>query len=119
LLGYIGAPLGSLVGMVLVSLPGHLRALARHSGITLGQLLQPFLPWCWRAGITLALAAVVALVWAPGNVLGFLVVSTLAVVLYGVAVGPVAFHAPLESYVRPRWNALFGRFFVSKPTGAP
>ncbi len=118
-LGYIGAPLGSLAGMLLVSLPGHLRSLARHSGISLGQLLRPLLPWCWRAGVTLVLAAALAFFWAPDNVLGFLGASTIAVLLYAVIVGPVAFHAPLESYVRPRWNALFGRFSVSKSTGAP
>jgi O-antigen/teichoic acid export membrane protein len=118
-LGYIGAPLGGLAGMVLVSLPGHLRALARHSGTTLGQLLQPLLSWCWRTGLTLALAATLSFFWEPRGVLGFLTVSTLAVVLYAGLVSPVAFQGPLASYVRPRWDALLGRVSVSKPLGTP
>lgn len=119
LLGYIGAPLGTFAGLALVSLPGHLRALARHAGIPLGQLLRPLFPWFWRTGVVLGIAAVLSLAWAPGNVLAFLATGAAAALLYGLVVGPVAFRGPLESYVRPRWNALFSRPSVSKPTGAP
>jgi O-antigen/teichoic acid export membrane protein len=111
-LGFIGAPLGTLAGLVLVSLPGHLRALARHSRISLGQLLRPLFPWCWRTGVVLALAAALSLAWAPAHFVGLAGVSTAAALLYALIVGPVAFLGPLEGYVR--------RLSVSsKPTGAP
>ncbi|HYO59058.1 lipopolysaccharide biosynthesis protein [Archangium sp.] len=119
LFGSIGAPLGTLAGLVLVSLPGHLRALARHSGISLGQLLRPLFPWFWRTGVALALATALALVWAPGHLPGFLTMGAAAALLYGLVVGPVAFLEPLESYVRPRWNALSARLSLSKPSGTP
>ncbi|HYO70323.1 MAG TPA: lipopolysaccharide biosynthesis protein [Archangium sp.] len=117
LFGFIGAPLGTLAGLVLVSLPSHLRALARHSGIPLRQLLRPLFPWFWRTGVTLVLATLLSLAWAPGHLVGFLTVGLCAALLYGFLVGPVAFVAPLESYVRPRWNALTARLSPSKPSG--
>lgn len=118
-LGYIGAPLGTLVGLVLVSLPSHLRALARHSDSSPGQLLRPLFPWFWRTGVVLVLAAALSLAWAPAHFLGLATVASAAALLYALVVGPVAFLGPLEGYVRPRWNALFARPPVSKPSGTP
>jgi O-antigen/teichoic acid export membrane protein len=120
LFGFIGAPLGTLAGMLLVSLPGHLRALARHAGLPVGQLLQPLFPWFWRTGVTLALTTGLTLAWAPDSLRlpGLLLAGTAATLLYGFLVGPMAFVAPLESYVRPRWNALSARLSSSKPSGA-
>jgi O-antigen/teichoic acid export membrane protein len=117
LLGFIGAPLGTLAGLVLVSLPGHLRALARHSGISVGQLLRPLLPWFWRSGVTLALATALSFAWAPGHLFAFVTVGLSAALMYGLVVGPAAFVGPLASYVRPRWNALSARLSLSKPSG--
>ncbi|MGZ3460256.1 MAG: oligosaccharide flippase family protein, partial [Archangium sp.] len=126
LFGYVGAPLGTLVGLVLVSLPGHLRALARHAGTSVGQLLRPLVPWAWRTGVVTGLGAGMALVWNPRSFPGLLGVSAAAALLYLAVAGPVAFHGPLASYVWPRWNAVLSRLPVwlvarmgSKPTGAP
>jgi len=119
LFGLIGAPLGTFAGLVLVSLPWHLRALARHAETSVGQLLRPLVPWFWRLSVVMGLAAGGALLWSPPHVLGLSAVSLLAVGVYALVVGPVAFHGPLESYVRPRWNALFARLSVSKSSGAP
>jgi hypothetical protein len=81
-------------------------------------LLRPLVPWCWRTGVTLALATALSLVWAPGHLFGFLSVGLAAALLYGLVVGPVAFVGPLEAYVRPRWNALCVRLSLSnKPSG--
>ncbi|HEX8820056.1 MAG TPA: hypothetical protein VF794_09045, partial [Archangium sp.] len=96
-----------------------LRALARHSETSVGQLLRPLVPWGWRTLVVLVLAAGVALLWSPPHVLGLVGVSIATVLVYAGVVGPAAFHGPLESYVRPRWNALFARLSMSKPTGAP
>ena len=67
-----------------------------------------------------------ALAWRPEGFLGLGVLSATAVLLYAVVVGPVAFHGPLEAYVRPRWDAVLARLPVrrgpradSKPTGGP
>jgi O-antigen/teichoic acid export membrane protein len=119
LFGLIGAPLGTFAGLVLVSLPWHLRALARHAETSVAQLLRPLVPWGWRLAVVMGLAAGGALLWSPPHVLGLSAVSLLAVVVYALVVGPAAFHGPLESYVRPRWNALFARLSVTKSPGAP
>ncbi|HSP80195.1 MAG TPA: oligosaccharide flippase family protein [Myxococcaceae bacterium] len=119
LLGFIGAPLGTLAGLVLVSLPGHLRALARHAGTSLGELVRPLVPWFWRTGLALALVAALAASWSPGGLLGFLALASAAVLLYAALVGPVAFQGPLASYVRPRWSALLARASASRPEGTP
>jgi hypothetical protein len=114
------------VGLVLVSLPGHLRALARHSGISVGQLLRPLAPWGLRTGALLVLAAAAALVWPRDDFPSLVALSVAAALLYVLVVGPVAFRGPLESYVRPRWNALLARMPArwaartgSKPSGTP
>ncbi|MFL5353822.1 lipopolysaccharide biosynthesis protein [Archangium sp.] len=113
--GPIGAPLGALVGMLVVSLPGHLRAMARHAGTTVGGLLRPLVPWGVRTAGVMGLGAGMALAWRPEGFLGLSVLSATAALLYVVVVGPVAFHGPLESYVRPRWDAVLAR--LPKPSG--
>ncbi|QRN95957.1 lipopolysaccharide biosynthesis protein [Archangium violaceum] len=126
LFGFIGAPLGTLAGLVLVSLPGHLRALARHSGTSVGQLLRPLAPWGLRTGALMVLGAAAALFWSPDHFPGLVALSAAAALLYLVVVGPVAFRGPLEAYVRPRWNAVLARMPArwvaragSKPSGSP
>jgi O-antigen/teichoic acid export membrane protein len=126
LFGYVGAPLGSLAGLALVSVPGHLRALARHAGTTPGELLRPLVPWLWRTGVVVGLTAALAFTWSPPHLTGFLTLSAVATLLYAGVVGPVAFHAPLEAYVRPRWKALLALLPLrlaarvgSKPQGLP
>lgn len=124
--GPVGAPLGALAGLLLVSLPGHLRAMARHAGSSVGGLLRPLLPWGSRTVGVGALCAGLAFAWRPEGILGLAALSATAVLLYAVVVGPVAFHGPLEAYVRPRWDAVLARLPMrrgpradSKPTGGP
>jgi O-antigen/teichoic acid export membrane protein len=106
LLGPVGAPLGSTVGLLTVTGPGHLRALARHAGTSPLAILRPLWPWAWRTAGVVAVCAVLAASWRGSYLVGFLALSAAAVVLYAAGVGPTALQPPLESYVRPRWHAV-------------
>jgi O-antigen/teichoic acid export membrane protein len=106
LLGPLGAPLGATAGLLCVSVPGHLRALARHAGTSPGAILRPLWPWAWRTAGVVAVCGVLSASWPGSYLSGMLALSAAAVVLYAAGVGPAAFHAPLEAYVRPRWRAV-------------
>ena len=58
--GRIGAPIGSIVGVCLISLPLNLLALSKESGMSFWTQIRPFLPWFMRF-IILATAASVLL----------------------------------------------------------
>jgi O-antigen/teichoic acid export membrane protein len=118
LLGPVGAPLGATAGLLLVSVPGHLRALARHAGTSSVALLGPLWPWAWRTAGVVAVCAALAASWPAAHLSGLLVLSATAVVLYAAGVGPSAFQAPLASYVLPRWKAVLARLPVRLSPGA-
>src|SRR5262249_11217027 len=69
LFGPIGAPLGSLLGVGLVSLPGNLSVLARETGMSLITLLVPYWAWCQRFVLLVAVAATAAKWSVPNSVL--------------------------------------------------
>jgi O-antigen/teichoic acid export membrane protein len=114
LFGPIGAPLGSVLGVALVSLPGNLSALRRETGTGMAPLLRPLWPWLWRLLILGTGSFTVAAVWAPRTPVG-LAATTAAIGLAYVAVmAPLARLQPLSMYVPP-WLAAF----TLKPLRAP
>ena len=100
--GIIGAPMGSLVGVVMVSLPANLRGLALRAGVSVGQWLRPFIGLGWRfALLAVASAAVGALDIPPTIVWLALTGAAIALVVAGV-MAPVAMRPPLGAYLLPR-----------------
>lgn len=101
-LGVIGAPLASLVGVSVVSLPANLTALARDMGETALGLTGRIRPWFWRFLVAIGVAWAVSPLVASGRLFA-LVAATLGVgALYAALMVPLALRDPLGAYVRPR-----------------
>ncbi|MBI4503069.1 MAG: oligosaccharide flippase family protein [Gemmatimonadetes bacterium] len=108
--GVIGAPIASLTGVCLVSLPANLAALARETGLPALKLIAQLRHWLWRFLLALAVAKAISPFVAPGKLYA-LVAGTLAIgLLYATLMVPLALRDPLGSYVRPRLDALRTRW---------
>ena len=112
--GVIGAPLASIVGVVVVSLPANLTALARDTGETALRLTGRLRFWFWRFLVVMAVAWAVSPLVAPGKLFG-LVAATLGIAgLYAALMIPLALRDPLGVYVRPRIDGM--RAWLLKPS---
>lgn len=111
LLGPVGAPLGMLAGVCLVSLPLNLRALSGSGAVSVKALLRALAPWFWRF-VLLALAAGAAgRFWVPDSLHALASTGAVVTLAYAALMLPVALSDPLGVYVRPRLAALTGRLF--------
>ena len=100
-LGLIGAPLGSLIGASLVSVPRNLIGLAHEMHVRPTVLLSSLFPWFWRFAIAASIAQSLRhLPWLQ-TVPGFFVVSAGVALGYGLFLLPLFFREPLDQYTRP------------------
>jgi O-antigen/teichoic acid export membrane protein len=108
-IGVIGAPIGSMIGVVLVSLPANLRGVARASGLSPLAWMTPLWGWTWRF-VLLGVGAFLASRLAIPATIPALVATTVTVgaIVAGV-MAPVALRAPLGPYVRARLSRLLPR----------
>ncbi len=108
--GLIGAAVGTLFGVVLVSLPLNLMALSRELRASPWNLVATMWPWFWRFALAAGAAHAMASVWTPDTFL-LLVAETLgAAALYGAIMFPLALRGPVGVYVRPRLQRLVSLF---------
>jgi O-antigen/teichoic acid export membrane protein len=110
--GVKGAPLGSIAGVCLVSLPANLMALAVGRGESLRSLLIPLTPWFWRFGIMLAISGAAGVFLELSNpvLIGLAAVSITAI--YALVMLRPALRDPLGIYLRPKWANLRERIAV-------
>lgn len=97
--GIVGIPIGFIAGALLVSIPAHVLALARVTGVTPRQYASPLIPWAIRAVVLVPLAAGVNLFLQPH---GFFVIAAAAAgvgAAYAALMIPVAIRPPLGEYV--------------------
>ncbi len=111
LYGLIGAPLGMIVGVCLVSLPLNLSALARESEMSLWGLVRPFAPWFARFVVLMLGAGALARVWTPTSFLLLALTATASALVYTAVMFPLTLRLPLGLYVRPRWFPIRTRVF--------
>lgn len=100
--GPAGVPLGSLVGVCLVSLPFNLRVIARDTDVTVMVLIREMLErWIWRFAVVGGVALWVTLRWSP-RTLPEVVAATASVgVLYALIMLPNMMRPPLGDYLWP------------------
>jgi O-antigen/teichoic acid export membrane protein len=110
LLGPMGAPLGSIIGVCLVGLPVNLSALAKESGVSRLRLVQPLWPWLGRFLMMSVAATLLTKIRVPNNFLALAVTSTGVALCYVAVMLPVALQSPLGDYTRPRLTLVKARF---------
>jgi len=100
-LGIIGAPLGSLIGASLVSVPLNVSGLASEMRVSSAVLLRSLFPWFWRFAVAAVMSQFIRHVPVLGTVPGFFAVSAAVAVGYGFFLMPLLFREPLDQYTRP------------------
>jgi O-antigen/teichoic acid export membrane protein len=110
LFGTIGAPMGALLGVCIISLPANLSALARENGVKPTILIKTLWPWLYRFVILAACAWVVTRVFVPQTFVSIGVAATFCALIYCGAMVPLIFREPLGLYVRPRLLAARMKF---------
>lgn len=118
-LGVRSAAIGSLAGVLLVSIPACSLALARELEIGVAALLASVRGWVFR------FAGAAILCFAAGRLLrdhglaGLLAASGTVAVVYGAFMWPLALEAPLGPYVRSAARAAAGLFGLRQPAVEP
>ncbi|HSS20299.1 MAG TPA: oligosaccharide flippase family protein [Pyrinomonadaceae bacterium] len=110
-LGLIGAPLGAISGVCLISLPANLRALARESKVSIRRLLQPLIPWFARFVVVTIAVVLLARMWVPSTFLLLAITAAAVGTVYVLLMFPLALRSPLGDYVRPRLFPIRARVF--------
>lgn len=109
-LGLLGAPIASLLGVSLASLPANLAALAKETGQAPWRVAAHLGPWFWRFLLTLALATATAPLLASGTLISLVLGATGIGAVYVALMLPLALRDPLGAYVRPRLTAIRARW---------
>lgn len=102
LYGLIGAPLGMIIGVCVVSLPANLSALARESNMSLWELMRPLSAWFVRFVMLMLAAGALAIIWTPNTVPLLAATAAASALIYAAVMFPLALRYPLGMYVRPR-----------------
>jgi O-antigen/teichoic acid export membrane protein len=117
--GLIGAPLGAIAGVCLISLPANLRALSHEANLSVGRLVEPLLPWFFRFAFLAVCIAMVARIWIPNTFLLLGLTAAVTATIYAALMFPLALRAPLGVYVRPRLFPIRARVFRVLRLGKP
>jgi O-antigen/teichoic acid export membrane protein len=108
-IGPVGAPLGAIAGVCLISLPFNLDALARATGTPFGSLFRPLVPWVWRMAIVVPAATLAGMTWVGGHFLVAATTASAGAAAYVLLMGPYALRDPLGEYTRKYGRALLAR----------
>lgn len=98
--GPIGAPVASIAGVVLVSLPLNVRAVAHEMGLTVRGFLAAISPLLLRVVAIGALASALSAWFDARSLGGALLVAGPVAALYAAAVLPLAWTGPVGPYIR-------------------
>jgi len=107
--GPLGAPLGSIIGVVVVSLPFNLHALVRETGGGFRAMVVSLWPWAWRFAMVAAGAVWLDRIAGSGSVLRAAVLAGVVGIAYLAVQAPLALRPPLGPYLVPRLVARFPR----------
>jgi O-antigen/teichoic acid export membrane protein len=116
--GLIGVPLGSIVAMIVTSLPLNIAAIQADTGISFPKVAGAQLWWQWRVVALATLAALGSTYLNNSNLVPVLIKSGLAALACVAIFGPLLFRPPLAAYIRPRLGPLLARLRFSKTGSA-
>jgi hypothetical protein len=109
LFGSIGAPMGAILGVCLVSLPGNLSALARENGVPLVTIIKTLGPWFCRFVGMLAGSWLMTRIFLPQTFPAILLTATLVTMIYCLVMLPLTLRPPLGNYVLPRVSVIWAK----------
>jgi O-antigen/teichoic acid export membrane protein len=104
--GIVGAPIGSILGVCVVSLPANLSALARENGVTPIIIIRSLRPWLSRFVFLLIAVSCVARFYHPQSFSTIVITAIGTATTYGLVMLPIALRVPLGTYVRPQLSRI-------------
>ncbi|HEX4773100.1 MAG TPA: hypothetical protein VH351_19860 [Bryobacteraceae bacterium] len=112
-LGPIGAPLGSLLTVIIVSLPWNLYVLAKELDLSFADLMKPIVPWAVRFIPLLLLLGLLGTKLLPANYPSVAIGSLIVAALYVGSQWRVFRNSKLYGYVRQQLT------FLERPVKQP
>jgi O-antigen/teichoic acid export membrane protein len=109
-IGVIGAPIASVIGATIVSLPANLRGLSARAGIPVTEWLRPLWGWAWRFLLVAAGAAALATQRIPPTFISLAATTIGVTVVVGLVMIPVMLRPPLGTYLAPRLQRFVPRW---------
>jgi O-antigen/teichoic acid export membrane protein len=117
MLGAPGVVVGSIVGVVAVSLPNNLAALALENGVGITTVLAPLAPWFWRFCLLALGAAGMSAFWVPTSFWLLALDGAIVGSVYVAVMIPLLARPPLGGYIMPRLMSILAK--VSRAFGRP
>jgi O-antigen/teichoic acid export membrane protein len=109
--GPVGAPLGSLAGVCLVSLPCNLRIIAHDTAIGLPLLVGAMLEgWAWRFLLTGAAALGIAMFWSPRHISEAAGIVAGSMIAYLLIMLSTVQRSPLARYLETPLSSLRSKY---------
>jgi O-antigen/teichoic acid export membrane protein len=113
-IGIIGAPIGSLIGVLLISVPTNLRKLSTRARIPVAEWVRPMWGWSWRFILLVAGAGVLARQSIPPTFLALAATTILVTGIFIAMMIPVTLRPPLAAYVVPRLGRFGSRWQIQR-----
>ncbi len=109
--GPVGAPIGSMMGACLASLPANLIVIARDTGVSVMHLVSAILSsWIWRFALLGGSCWALASRWSPRNLPEAAAAVVSITILYGIVMLPNLMRSPLGNYLRPLFASFRERY---------
>jgi len=112
--GPVGAPMGGIIGVCLVSLPANLWTLSKELNTSVSHLLIPMRGWAVRVALLAALAAFLQRIFHRHSFPVMAAIGAGALLVYILIMYPVMFSPPCSVYFKPllqQLRARLGRTF--------
>jgi O-antigen/teichoic acid export membrane protein len=114
--GLIGAPLGSIIGVCLISLPANLSALLHESEASPSAIAGPLWPWFWRFSLAAIGSGVLSTICNPTTPMAIAVTALFVLLAYTVIMFPLLVHSPLSAYLPKRLLEVWDILTNSRPS---
>lgn len=109
--GPVGAPIGSILGACVVSLPCNLNVIARDTDVTIEHLISAMLhSWIWRFVMVAGPCWWLGTRWSPKSLLEAAAAVVAIASLYVLIMLPNVLRSPLGNYVRPLFASFRGKY---------
>ncbi len=118
IMGAVGAPLGSLAGVCLVSIPANFQLLARETEASVAAILRPLWPLLTRTAGLWVLLLLLSTSWIPHGFQMVTAASISVAVIYSVLMLPLIFRQPIRGYLVAVLPPVIAKKFALAGAGA-